>query len=119
MCLKFPLLCVLHLGIDFQETEHCVFTNDKLLMSELRVLHALRTLTILHQNADSAVLNIKGHDLCGNFCFLLKDPLLELESLLMLLLSPGCVKGSQELSLRQWFCIDSSNLIVELFSSGR
>lgn len=93
-CLKFPLLCVLHLAINFQETEHCVFTNDKLLMSELRVLHVL-THQIgganLHQIAGSAVLNIKGHYLGGNFCFPLKGPVLELEAVLTLLLSPSSV----------------------------
>lgn len=71
-CVKFLLLCVLHLAINFQETEHCVFANDKLLMTELRVLHVLRTSPILHQIAGSAVLNIKGHYLGGNFGFLLK-----------------------------------------------
>lgn len=65
------------------------------------------------------MLNIKGHDLCGNFCFLLKDPLLQLEAVCMLPLSPGGVKEFQEWSLRQWFCFGSSSLGVELFSTGR
>lgn len=116
-CLKFLLLCVLHLAINFQETGHCVFTNDKLPMSELRVLHVL---TILYQITGSAVLNIKGHYLGGNFCFLLKGLVPELEAVLMLLLSPGSVKRSQESSLRQWVCFGFAfGLTVELFSACR
>lgn len=49
-------------------------------------------LPILHQIAGSAVLNIKDHDLCRNFCCLLHNPLLELEAVLPL--SPDTVEVS-------------------------
>lgn len=34
------------------------------------------TSAVLHEMAGSAVLNVEGHDLCHNFCFLIKNPLL-------------------------------------------
>lgn len=56
-------------------------------------VHLSGTLAVLHQMAVSAVINIEGHDLCGNFNFLIRDPLLQqLEALLRLQLCCGSVR---------------------------
>ena len=118
LLLLFPLLHALHLT--FSGDEGFYIQQCQVAYDWIKSVHLWGTLAILHQMAGLPVLNIDSHDLCGSFCFLIKDSLLQqLEAVLMLQVSPGSVRGPQGWSLRQWICFGSSSLTVQLVSTGR